>query len=265
MRELSSLDKAIIDRLVKVSETYNLQELQVARLLRKELGVFAVEWSINPYNINIYAPRKNGKSDFERIQMNFFEILDFLYLIEMLENEGFIRLQSVSYNNDVYPRQLYDKEKYSKEGNEYIEKGADGNLYFTKVDQILFNLDIVELLEKYANKIIFPLHSLKEFKERGYITEEQWFKFRNISLLQDSVKSAQWAAFASAIGALLTAISIFIPIDINLSDDNIDKFEEIINNPKNIIVDKLPVIDTLKIKSVDEILINLKEDTISNK
>ena len=74
MRELSSIDRQIIDRIIQASEAHDLQGLQVARLLRNELSVFAVEWDINPFKISIYAPRKEKKPDFERIMANYFDV-----------------------------------------------------------------------------------------------------------------------------------------------------------------------------------------------
>ena len=55
MRELSEQDKRIIDRIIVASEAYDLQSLQVARLLREELSVFALEWEMTPKKISIYA------------------------------------------------------------------------------------------------------------------------------------------------------------------------------------------------------------------
>lgn len=72
MRELSSLDKQIICRIIKLLDDYNLEELQVTRLLRKELNVFALEWDNSLKNISIYAPKENDKSDFKNIERNYF-------------------------------------------------------------------------------------------------------------------------------------------------------------------------------------------------
>lgn len=259
MRELSSIDRLIIDRIIQASEAHDLQVLQIARLLRNELSVFAVEWDINPFKISIYAPRKEKKPDFERIMANYFDISYFLYLVEALDKEGYIKLQSVLSANDTYPKQLYDKEKYIKEGSQYIEKIGDSILAFSEVDYSLFNLDIVELLEKYAYKVVFPLPSLKEFKARGYITEEQQFGREEIVLSRKSVDSAKWATWAAAIGVILTAISTFKSCtdtnEVDINDADINRLEEIINTPNHIIVDDMPVItaDTLKVQYVGEI------------
>lgn len=273
MRELSSIDRQIIDRIIQASEAHDLQGLQVARLLRNELSVFAVEWDINPFKISIFAPRKDGKPDFDRIMANYFDISYFLYLIEVLDKEGYIKLQSVLSANDSYPKQLYDREKYTKEGNQYIEKIGDSILAFSEVDYSLFNLDIVELLEKYAYKVVFPLPSLKEFKTRGYITEEQLFRREEIVLSRKSVNSAKWATWAAAAGVLLTAISTFKSCtdtnEVNINDADINRLEEIINSPNHIIVDDMPAItaDTLRVRSVDEVKplpINLKVNVTPN-
>lgn len=267
MRELSKKDKLIIDRIIQASEKYDLQELQVARLLRKELSVFAVEWNVKPNKISIYAPRKEGKTDFDRIMANYFEISYFLYLVEALDKEGYIKLQSVLSTNDTYPKELYDKEKYEKDGNQYIAKIGKGILAFIEVDYSQFNLDIVELLEKYAYKIIFPLPSLKEFKSRGYITEEQQFRREELMLSRKSVNSAKWATWAAAIGVILTTISTFKTCtdgnELNINNADLERLEKIISTPNHIIVDDIPsiMIDTLNVRSVDEpkpLPINLK-------
>lgn len=273
MRELSSIDRLIIDRIIQTSEAHDLQGLQIARLLRNELSVFAVEWDVNPFKISIYAPRKEGKPDFDRIMVNYFDISYFLYLVEALDKEGYIKLQSVLLANDTYPKQLYDKDKYIKKGNQYIEKIGDSILAFSEVDHSLFNLDIVELLEKYANKIVFPLPSLKDFKTRGYITEEQQFRREEIVLSRKSVNSAKWATWAAAAGVLLTAISTLKSCtdtnEVNINDADIIRLEEIINSPNHVIVDDIPVItaDTLRVKYAGEIKllpINLNVNVTSN-
>ncbi len=269
MRKLSEQDKRIIDRIIVASQGYDLQSLQVARLLREELSVFAVEWDIDPFKISIFAPRKEGKPDFDRMMANYFEISYFLYLVEALDNEGYIKLQSVLSSNDSYPKQLYDREKYTKEGNQYIEKIGDGILAYSEVDYSKFNLDIVELLEKYAYKIVFPLPSLKEFKDRGYITEEQQFRREEIMLSRKSLNSAKWATWAAAAGVMLTAISTIKSCtdtnEVDINDADISRLEEIILTPNHVIVDKIPVItaDTLRIRSTDVVQplpINLKNN-----
>ena len=273
MRELSLVDRQIIDRIIQASVTHDLQGLQVARLLRSELSVFAVEWDINPFKISIYAPRKDGKPDFDRIMVNYFDISYFLYLVEALDNEGYIKLQSVLPSNDTYPMQLYDKEKYIKEGSQYIEKIGDSILAYSEVDYSLFNIDIVELLEKYAYKVVFPLPSLKEFKARGYITEEQQFRREEIVLSRKSVSSAKWATWAAAAGALLTAISTIKSCtdtnEVDINDADMKRLEEIINSPNHVIIDDVAVFtaDTLRVRSVDErkpLPINLRVNVTPN-
>ncbi len=262
MRELSKLDRKIIDRIIDAYNKRDLQELQVARLLREELEVFALEWDYLPYNISIYAPRSNGKPDFARIKTNFFDICNFLYLIEELHKEGYIKLQTIwSDKKHDYPKQLFDRKKYEKKGQDYVEFTGNGILYFIPSDYSKYNLDIVDYLEKYAFKIVFPLHSLIEFKERGYITEEQNYKREEIQLSRKSVDSAKNATWAAALGTLFTALgtlfAIFTTIKscndeniLNLNDRDIQRIESAIIKQKHISIDSIctTLPDTLNVK-----------------
>lgn len=45
MREFTDKEKELIEKLISFKQTARLEELQVARLLRKELQCFAVKWS----------------------------------------------------------------------------------------------------------------------------------------------------------------------------------------------------------------------------
>lgn len=258
MRELSTIDKQIINRIIQASEEHDLQNLQVARLLRNELSVFAVEWSVQPSKISVYAPRHNNKPDFNRIQKNYIDISYFLYLIDELEKCGYIKLQSVISSNNSNIRELYDRERYKKEGDTYIEKIGENILAFISVDYSFFNLDVVDLLEKYAFKIIFPLPCLKEFKDRGYLTEEQKFRREEIELSRKSVSSAKWATWAAAIGTLLAAISTIKSCsdsnELNINEADLNKIEEIVNKPTHVLIDdaQFEITDTIKIRSVDK-------------
>lgn len=242
MRELSSVDKQIIGRIIKASESYDLKELQVAKLLREELRVFALEWDASLNKISIYAPRIEDKPDFEYINKNYFDISYFLYLIEALEEEGYIKLQSIlSDSKDIHQRNLYDRENYRKQGNNYIEISGKGILYYIAVDYSEFNLDIVKLLDKYADKIIFPLPNLKEYVDRGYITEDQKFRRDEIESLVNSVNYAKKAVWITAISAFFTAISTvkscFDKNELNIKKSDIDRIEKIITTPNRIIID----------------------------
>lgn len=253
MRELSSLDKQIICRIIKLLDDYNLEELQVTRLLRKELNVFALEWDNSLKNISIYAPKENDKSDFKNIERNYFNISYFLYLIEDLENEGYIKLQSIlSISENVDQRKLYDRDIYEKVGKNYIRKKGNGILYYLDVDYSKFNLDIVKLLDKYSNKIIFPLSNLKEFVNRGYITEEQKFRRDEIKLSRTSVASTKWAVWIAAVSTFLTAISTIKSCsdnnELSIKNSDMDRIEKIITAPKHIVFDGIELShDTLKI------------------
>lgn len=274
MRELSSLDKKIIDRIIEAYDNQDIQGLQVARLLREELSLFAIEWEVQPNKLSIFAPQKPGDEGKNALNNSFFDIANFLFLIDELEREGYISLHSIESANDgKYPKQLYDREKYTKNGDIYMAKIGEAILAIVQVDITSYYINIVDILEKFAFKFVFPLHSLKEFKARGYITEEQQFRREEIVLSRKSVDSAKWATWAAAIGVILTAISTFKSCtdtnEVNINDADINRLEEIINTPNHIIVDDMPTIttDTIEIRSVDEakpLPINLKVNVTPN-
>lgn len=263
MRELSEQDKRIIDRIIVASEAYDLQSLQVARLLREELSVFALEWEMTPKKISIYAQRKNSEPDFDQINSTYFNVSEFLYLIVELANEGYVKLQSANSTKiESYPKQLFDREKYQKKGKTYVERGGDGTLFLIQADYSQYYLDVVDILDSLAYKIVFPLQSLKEFKERSYLTQEQLFRREEVSSTSKSANSSKWAAWEAAIATFCTIITsisnYFKPTDI--TDDDINKIEKAIYSSHSIQIENLNQIprDTMTIVNCPRITISTK-------
>ena len=274
MRELSELDKKIIDRIIKAYDQQNLQGLQVARLLREELSLFAIEWEIKPKTLSIFAPQRPGDEGLNGLNKSFFDIANFLFLIEELEKCGYIGLHSIETANDgKYPKQLYDRDKYTKQGDIYMAKMEGTMLAVVQVDITSYYINIVDIMEKYAFKFIFPLHSLKEFKNRGYLTEEQKFRREEMELSRKSVSSAMWATWAAAIGVVLTAVSTIKSCTednkVGFDDTDMERIEEIVKTPSHIVIDNIDKVnaDTIKVRAVDDIKplpINLKVNVTPN-
>lgn len=274
MRELSELDKKIIDRIIEAYDQQNLQGLQVARLLREELSLFAIEWEIKPKTLSIFVPQRLGDEGINGLNKSFFDIANFLFLIEELEKCGYIGLHSIETANDgKYPKQLYDRDKYTKRGDNYMTKKGETMLAVVQVDITSYYINIVDIMEKYAFKFIFPLHSLKEFKNRGYLTEEQKFRREEMALSRKSVSSAMWATWAAAIGVVLTAVSTIKSCtednNVGFDDTDMERIEEIVKTPSHIVIDNIDKVnaDTIKVRSVDDIKplpINLKVNVTSN-
>lgn len=53
MRQLTSSEQQLVEKLVRLKQSARLEELQVARLLRKELECFALRWTLEPQKKNI--------------------------------------------------------------------------------------------------------------------------------------------------------------------------------------------------------------------
>ncbi len=167
MRELIDKEKEMVSTIVKWKQQSNLEELQVFKLLRKNLEFFALEWEEKPNKaIYIYdnSTSKPTDQDWRKIHENYFKIVDFLYFMEELENNGFIKLLSISFKNETpKERVLYDKDTY-KYKNKAFWKNNNEILYLVDVTAChKVNVDIVDYLERYASMVIFPLPILEDY------------------------------------------------------------------------------------------------------
>lgn len=48
MRQLAETERLLVEKIVQLKQAARLEELQVARLLRKELECFALRWVLEP-------------------------------------------------------------------------------------------------------------------------------------------------------------------------------------------------------------------------
>ena len=86
MRELTTNEKQIIHTLLYYKESGKIEELQVMRLLRRNLNCMAIGWELNPKPVvSIYYKDGYDKTNLDR---DYFELCDFLYFIdELVENK----------------------------------------------------------------------------------------------------------------------------------------------------------------------------------
>ena len=97
MRFFTPDENRIIKKIIEIFDEANpgsLAELQVARLLRKRLNFFALRWNLEPDEVTIYIP-KSEQNNSEKTDKLYFDIADFIYFIEELEELGFIKLQNI--------------------------------------------------------------------------------------------------------------------------------------------------------------------------
>lgn len=203
MKQLTKKEQQLVRKLVDLKQTARLEELQAARLLRKELECFALKWTLKPqYTLSFYS---SNYKDWDKLKKSYFQVADFLYFIEELEQENLIKIQTLSFDlKEDEERVLYDRHKYEyhTEDDTFCEK--DGNGLFRadiKGKQIVY-IDIVKYLEKYANKIIYPLPLLEDFVENKYKSIEQ----RNFEKQISKTNCALWVSIIALVVSTIISI-----------------------------------------------------------
>ena len=175
MRQLTDCEQQLIEKLVQLKQSARLEELQVARLLRKELECFALRWVLEPKKtLFFYSTQK--PIDWDALRKNYFQIADVLYLIEELEQGHFIKIQTLSFEVKAdEERILYDRQKYKYKSLTDTFWGTKGDMsYLVPINaEHKVYVDFVDYLEKYSNKVIYPLPLLEDFVANKYKSIEQ--------------------------------------------------------------------------------------------
>ena len=184
MRKLLNSEKDFINKILKFKAEKNMEELQSAKLLREQLNCVALKWTLAPEkSLSIYYSQKAGNSAF-------YSIVDYLYFIKELEENQYITLLPHSNLEQSKERALYDKEKIGYSESNELDKNSlmtllnsynEEHLFYQKNGNAMFPIprkeklyiDIVDMLEKYATVIIYPLPLLREFKDNKYKSLEE--------------------------------------------------------------------------------------------
>lgn len=253
MRELSTLDQRIVDAIIKRSYMNDIKKLQIANILREELNIFAWEWDPEQKTVTLFSPRKGEKPNFDKIQSDFLNIINYLYLIETLVDNQYVRLMSIS-SKDGNNHEHYDIAKYEKNGDEFWDISLPNIKGFVVTDKTIFHVDCIELINNYLFQIAFPLESLSDFQKRGYLTEEQKHRREEIAETKSSVSIARKSAILSLCATICAAFTAVVecnnsnrPTDI--ADEDINKIEEAIYSQQSIQIENLNQIprDTMTI------------------
>ena len=165
----------MIEKIVQLKRAARLEELQVARLLRKELECFALRWVLEPKKTLLFYSTQNN-TDWNALRKNYFQVADFLYFIEELEQDRFVKIQTLSFEVKTdEERVLYDREKYRYKSSDDTFWGIKGDMqYLVPVNaEHKVYIDFVSYLERYANKVIYPLPLLEDFVVNNYKSIEQ--------------------------------------------------------------------------------------------
>ena len=205
MRELTTNEKQIIHTLLYYKESGKIEELQVMRLLRRNLNCMAIGWELNPKPvISIYYKDGYDKTNLDR---DYFELCDFLYFIDELVENKYVAIQYSSSINENEVRLLYNKDlyMYSKDLGTFCYKNEYGKKVFVASPKVITNnyLNFAQKLEMYANAIIYPLPLLKDFHDNIFLSVEQR---RYEKQYRQTWWSVVIAAFFSLLGALLGAL-----------------------------------------------------------
>ena len=175
MRQLAETERLLVEKIVQLKQAARLEELQVARLLRKELECFALRWVLEPKKTLLFYSIQN-KTDWNVLRKNYFQVADFLYLIEELEKDRFVKIQTLSFEVETdEERVLYDRGKYRYNSSNDTFLGIKGDVqYLVPINaEHKVYIDFVSYLERYANKVIYPLPLLEDFVANNYKSIEQ--------------------------------------------------------------------------------------------
>lgn len=184
MRQIINVkEKEILKKLTVLKREGNLKELQFARLIRKHLDTIALAWNTDErirHNIAIFSEiLEPNKDQWDEILKKYFEIVDFVYLLEELEENNMIKKQAVSLSaedNLCGNNILYDREKYvyNENSSSFWLIGENKKCLYRLSPSIckVYN-DFAKILSLYANTIIYPLPALDEFVLYDFKSLEQ--------------------------------------------------------------------------------------------
>lgn len=253
MRSFSDKEKEIINKLISIKRSSKLEELQVARLLREQLSCFAIKWTLEPkkeLSLYSYEGKNMDDIDWNGLKKNYFQIVDFLYLIEELENYNLIKLQTLSFDLEHDEEcLLYDRNLYEFKHDAFWHK-SDGIKYLIPVEaKHNVYVDFVNYLEKYANKVVYPLPLLEDLAENEFKSIEQRNFEKQLNDADIHHKNELKVANRSYYIALLAVfISAIVPFGVNkctdpveLNSKQIESLQEAIKKSKVSFTDSVKV------------------------
>lgn len=238
MRELTKSEKELLKKILNFKEKGLIQELQSARLLRKQLSCTVLKWTQTPQRcLTIYY------SNNEKISA-FYEIVDYLTFIKELEDNRLITILPNTNKDISTERILYDRDNIGckedcksdtfekllntfKEEKYYYQQ--EGNTMRPLQMKEVLNIDIIDMLERYATAIICPLPLLREFVNNNYITLE------NVHY-KEQRKRFKIANFVAIVAVLIAAIFGIIQScsDTTLNKDQYREFIKIMDNKQKL-------------------------------
>lgn len=259
MRELTIKEKCIVKGLFDRKNKSNLEDLRTAKLLRDNLDCFALRWELAPRKfIKIYMKQEDAK-DIAKLNKQYFKICDFLYFMDELETNHCVKLQTISFGEDtskLLKQALYDTSKYQYGLPKDIEYSgnldcfyeiADNGKRLYAVEHIEQNAytDCVDLLNKYYDKIIYPLPLLEDLVMHEYKSIEQ-------RQYEEQMCWTRLSVFIAAIAVIFTALFEGFNSSASIDEKQLKRLEQAIMNHNTVISHTIPInpSDTLKIDEV---------------
>lgn len=207
MRKFTKAEKKLLSLFVDEQRKNQIQNLQVAKILRENVPFFAISWETEPKGkITIYVNKTDEPTDWSEVQNTFMSISDFMYLLKELESYQYIKFVAMSnLNDDNNDRMIFDRSKlaYNKEFESFASaspvsiKGYKGTAFF-QTNHSDYYLDVANELNDLSNKIIYPLPVLREYVHNGYKTQEETYQ--------------RWAMVVSIAALFVAIISMIIAI-----------------------------------------------------
>lgn len=278
MRELTDREKQLVTKLVNDKQAGNIDELQPALILRKQLSIMALKWNVEqPMSLTIYydgnVDKKEKKQKMQEALQAYFEICDYVYFIkELIENKMLVlqlmSIENIKHTNVLYDRKLY---QYNEEKDCFINNSYN-NLPkelksilpedFSQTNWSYHNLklDIVSLLNEYlSGTIVYPLPLLEDFVNHDFKTiEQRQFEAQvnnansNHREQLDEMKRANSKQISKTnCSLIIAALAVLIPALIDLFYDKPVELsdKQLLQIERSIINSKIVLPDTLNVKS----------------
>lgn len=236
MRELTIEERNIVNKLVYWKKEFKLEELRTMNLLRQNLDCFAIRWDKNPKKtVKIYVKEKDvGNTPL--LNKQYFKICDFLYFMDELEENHYIKLQTISFSDEKTSlhNALYDTSKYQYGLPEGINVSNSLDCFFETANKgkCLYAIeqlkqeaytDCVDLLDKYYNKIIYPLPLLEDLVKHKYTSIEK-------RQFNEQMCWTRLSVFIASIAVLLTALFEGFKSDTSIDEKQFKRLEQAIMN-----------------------------------
>lgn len=284
MRLFSDKEQELVNTFLKYKEEGDILNLQVARFIRKELDCFAIRYQDgDDPQIRFYS-KDRDQSEINKVNHNYITICDFIYFLQELESNGFIKFQRsvsglVKQSEKEYIL-LFDRDKYqyNEDADNFTPKDINPEDNQIKIGDkvwVLTSYRVIEHIDKvyldfvkdliiYGNAIIYPLPLLKDFavhnfKDLQRIELEEARRSNRESKVNTlkSIKQTRCSIVISAIAVAISFVAIIAPILFEVfwsnspSSEDMANIKSAIESNQRVNVDSF-VVDTINVRITDK-------------